>query len=145
MRVVEKIVKKDMRESSYLRCKIEYEINSSMGYFYTETDIIDYLKNNEDLGEVGFIYALYCLIGKAFYYTELNLKLNPNIELLTDSLEKNKIFDGNAGIAIEKNIIEICEKSYDYLINECKLTEADLAFMPETLLQYLNTELNYCI
>jgi len=143
MSVLEKIVKKDKKGRAYLRCKIEYKIKKSYGFFYSETDIVDYLENNEDLKEVGFIYALYCLIGKAFCYLEFNLKLNPDIVLLKKFLEKNKILDGNAGIKIEKNIFEVCEKAYKFLVIECALTDSDLAFIPEILLDYLNNELTY--
>jgi len=145
MRALEKIIKEDNKGRSYLRTKIEYEINDSVGYFYTETDIIDFLRNKKDLGEEGFVYALYCLIGKAFHYSDLNDQNNPDIDLLKKSLEKNKILDGNAGINIDQNILAVCIHAYNFLINTCKLTDSDLAFMPEILLGYLNNELKYYI
>ena len=58
MRALEKIVKEHHKRRSFLRTKIEYEINNSVGYFYTETAIIDFLKNKKDLGKAGFVYAL---------------------------------------------------------------------------------------
>jgi len=145
MRALEKIIKEDNTGRSYLRSKIEYEINDSVGYFYTETDIIDFLRNKTDLGKEGFVYALYCLIGKAFHYSDLNDQNNPDIDLLKKSLENNKILDGYAGINIEQDILEICKYAYNFLINTCKLTDSDLAFIPDILLGYLNNKLNYCV
>jgi len=137
MSVKQREVKLNFNKKKYMKFKIELTIQNNSLIFPFEANVIDFLKDEQFLSKKGFIYALYCFIGKAFWYSKFGLVSNSNASNLNKFLQDNNIFDNQDLNFNEERVNNECKTAYHFLVNECNFTESFLAVFPAILEDYL--------
>lgn len=137
MSVEQREVKLSFDKKKYTKFKIKLIIQDCSLVFPFEVNIIDFLKDKLLLTKKVFIYALYCFIGKAFWYSKFGLVSNSNASNLNKFLQDNNIFDNQDLNFNEERIYNECKTAYDFLMNKCIFTESFLAVFPAILEDYL--------
>jgi len=137
MCVAQREVNLSANKRKYTKFKIKLLLQENSFIFPFEANIIDFLKDGQFLLKKGFIYALYCFIGKAFWYSEFGLVSNLDISNLNKFLRDNNIYDNQDRNLDEERVYDECKTAYYFLINKCNFTESSLAVFPAILEDYL--------
>jgi len=137
MSVEKREVKLNSNKKKYVKFIIKLTIQNNSLVFPFEANVIDFLKDGQFLSEKGFIYALYCFIGKAFWYSKFGLVPNSEVSNLNKFLQDSNIIDNQDLNFNEERIYNECKKAYQFLINNCNFTESFLAVFPAILEDYL--------
>ena len=137
MGVEQREVNLSFNKKKYIKFKIKLTIQNSSFIFPFEANIIDYLKDGQFLSKKGFIYALYCFIGKAFWYSKFGLVSNSEVSNLNKFLQDNNIFDNQDLNFDEERVYNECKTAYQFLKNKCNFTESFLAVFPAIIEDYL--------
>ncbi|MBA7532045.1 hypothetical protein ES705_24271 [subsurface metagenome] len=137
MKVEDREVKSNTNKELFVKFKINLIVrNKSLAYSF-KANIFDYLKDGQYLTEKGFIYALYCFIGKAFWYSKFGLASTSEDNNLFEFLQNNNINDDWDLDFSRDRVYNECKTAFNFLIIDCNFTESFLAVIPAILEDYL--------
>ncbi|MFX1479710.1 MAG: hypothetical protein ACFFCI_16430 [Promethearchaeota archaeon] len=142
MKISEREVKLSLNKKKYMKFKIKLITQNYSHFFPFEGNVIDFLKDGQFLTEKGFIYGLYCFIGKAFWYSKFRLDPNSEISDLNKFLQDNNIYDNQDREFNKERVCNESKRAYQFLIKKCNLTDSFLAFYPAILEDYLIKHFN---